>query len=39
MVADGVGTRTPLAVSLHVYGADIGALGSSIRRSYDGPDG
>ena len=27
------------AISLHVYGADIGVLGSSIRRSYDGPDG
>lgn len=26
-----------LAVSLHIYGADIGRLGSSIRRSYDLP--
>ena len=23
------------AISLHVYGADIGRLGSSIRRTYD----
>ena len=26
-----------LAISLHVYGADIGVLGSSIRRRYDHP--
>jgi predicted metal-dependent enzyme (double-stranded beta helix superfamily) len=26
-----------LAVSLHIYGADIGVLGSSIRRRYDNP--
>lgn len=25
------------AISMHIYGADIGALGSSIRRSYDLP--
>jgi predicted metal-dependent enzyme (double-stranded beta helix superfamily) len=31
---------TTTAISLHVYGADIGRLGSSIRRAYglDGPD-
>jgi 3-mercaptopropionate dioxygenase len=28
---------TGLAISIHVYGADIGKLGSSIRRTYDLP--
>ena len=28
---------TSTAISLHVYGADIGKLGSSIRRTYDLP--
>lgn len=27
------------AISLHVYGADVGALGSSVRRTYDLPIG
>ena len=26
-----------IAISLHVYGADIGRLGSSVRRTYDLP--
>ncbi|MFW5420815.1 cysteine dioxygenase family protein [Nocardiopsis sp. CNT-189] len=30
-------TGDGLAVSLHVYGADIGRLGSSVRRTYDLP--
>ncbi len=30
-------TGTGMAISLHVYGADIGRLGSSVRRCYDLP--
>jgi predicted metal-dependent enzyme (double-stranded beta helix superfamily) len=32
-----VNTGSGVAISLHVYGADIGTLGSSIRRCYDLP--
>jgi hypothetical protein len=28
---------TGIAISLHVYGADIARLGSSVRRTYDLP--